>query len=188
MTNDYQADPTLKRSFGWLIFLSILLIILGVIAVFAPVWASAFFTAVMGWLAVISGGVMIVNSFTSKPVRGFWLNLILGILYVIAGFYILSNIVAAVAILTLTFGILFIVEGIFTIVMGFTNQTGRSMSWLVVLNGIVTLLLGILVLNRWPNSALWLIGLYVGISLIFSGTSLLAAALVARKAVANAST
>lgn len=187
MTNDIQAEDSIKRSVGWLIFLSILLIVLGIFAVFAPVWASAFFTAIMGWLAVISGAVMIVNSFTSKPVRGFWLNLVLGILYVIAGFYILSNIVAAVAILTLTFGILFIVEGIFTIIMGFTNKTGRSMSWLVVLNGIVTLLLGILVLNQWPSSALWLIGLYVGISLIFSGTSLLAAALAARRTVSNAS-
>jgi uncharacterized membrane protein HdeD (DUF308 family) len=84
-------------------------------------------------------------------------------------------------VLTLAFGILFIVEGIFTIVMGFTNRSGRSMSWLVVLNGIITLILGILVLNSWPLSALWLIGLYVGISLLLSGISLLAAALAVKK-------
>jgi uncharacterized membrane protein HdeD (DUF308 family) len=76
---------------------------------------------------------------------------------------------------------LFIVEGIFTIIMGFTNRSGRSMSWLVVLNGIITLILGILVLKSWPFSALWLIGLYVGISLLLSGISLLAAALAVKK-------
>jgi uncharacterized membrane protein HdeD (DUF308 family) len=55
------------------------------------------------------------------------------------------------------------------------------MSWLVALNGIVTLILGIMVLTRFPSSAIWLIGLYVGISLLLSGISLLAAALVARR-------
>lgn len=55
------------------------------------------------------------------------------------------------------------------------------MSWLVALNGIVTLILGIMVLNRFPSSAIWLIGLYVGISLLLSGISLLAAALVPRR-------
>jgi len=65
--------------------------------------------------------------------------------------------------------------------MAFTQRAGRSMSWLVVLNGMVTMILGIMVLNRWPFSALWLIGLYVGISL-------LVAALAARKVIADAPT
>jgi uncharacterized membrane protein HdeD (DUF308 family) len=185
MAIDYQASPDDKRSLGWMIFLSILLMILGTLAIFSPIVASAFFTSVMGWFTLISGVVMIIGSFVSKPVRGFWLNLIVGIFYVIAGWYILSNLVAAVAVLTLTFGILFIVEGLFTIVIGFTQKAGRSASWLVVLNGVVTLILGILVLNSWPKSALWLIGLYVGISLLFSGISLLVAALVTRRVVSD---
>jgi uncharacterized membrane protein HdeD (DUF308 family) len=150
-----------------------------------PGIASAFFTAVLGWIALISGVVMIVQSFVSKPVRGFWLNLVIGILYVIAGIYILSNVLLSVAALTFALGILFIVEGIYTIIMGFTNRAGHRMSWLVVLNGVITLILGIMVLNQFPFSAIWLIGLYVGISLVFSGVSLLAAALAVRKTVAN---
>jgi uncharacterized membrane protein HdeD (DUF308 family) len=185
MANDYQALPEAKRALGWVIFLSILLMILGILAIFSPIVASAFFTSFMGWVTLISGVMMIIGSFVSKPVRGFWLNLIVGIFYVIAGFYILSNLIEAVVVLTLTFGILFIVEGIFTIVIGFTNKAGQSGSWLVILNGIVTLLLGILVLNNWPSSALWLIGLYVGISLLFSGISLFFAALVTRRVVSD---
>lgn len=161
--------------------------LLGIVAIIAPTIASAFFTAMMGWIALISGIVMIVQSFRSHPVRGFWLNLIVGIFYAIAGLYILFNLGAALLALTLAFGILFIVEGIFTIIMAFTQKVGRSMSWLVVLNGVVTLILGIMVLNRWPVSALWLIGLYVGISLLFSGISLLAAALATRKAIGETS-
>jgi uncharacterized membrane protein HdeD (DUF308 family) len=186
MTADLQpeVDIDVSKSTGWVIALSIGLIILGALAVLMPVIASAFFTSMMGWLALISGIVMIVQSFQSKPVRGFWLNLVVGILYAIAGVYILLNLGAAVLALTFAFGVLFVVEGIFTIIMAFTNRAGHRMSWLVALNGVVTLILGIMVLNQFPSSALWLIGLYVGISLLMSGVSLLAAALAARKAIA----
>jgi uncharacterized membrane protein HdeD (DUF308 family) len=184
---DLPPEVDIKKATGWIIALSIVLIILGILAILLPGLASAFFTLVMGWIALISGVVMIVQSFVSKPVRGFWLNLVVGILYVIAGIYILANLGAAILGLTLAFGILFIVEGIYTIIMGFTNRAGHRMSWLVVLNGVITLILGIMVLNRFPFSAIWLIGLYVGISLLMSGASLLAAALATRRAVAVSS-
>lgn len=182
MTTDFVPAEDLKKATSWVIFLSIALIVLGILAIISPMIASAFFTAMMGWISLISGIVMVVESFRSHPVRGFWLNLIVGVFYALAGLYILRNLGAALLALTLAFGVLFIVEGIFTIIMGFTQKAGRSMSWLVVLNGVVTLILGIMVINRWPVSALWLIGLYVGISLLLSGISLLAAALATRKA------
>lgn len=182
---ELQSEVNVKRSIGWIIALSIGLILLGILSILLPTIASAFFTAVLGWIAIISGAVMIVQAFQSRPVRGFWLNLIVGIFYVIAGIYVQFNLIAAVAAFTLAFGVLFVVEGIFTIIMAFTNRAGHRMSWLVALNGIVTLILGIMILNRWPASSLWLIGLYVGISLLFSGVSLLAAALAARRTVAT---
>jgi uncharacterized membrane protein HdeD (DUF308 family) len=181
MTADFQPDINVRKATGWIIALSIALIILGILAILLPSIASAFFTVVIGWIAIVSGITMIVQSFQSRPVRGFWLNLIVGIFYIIAGIYILSNIAASLLALTFGFGILFIVEGIFTIIMAFTNRAGHRMSWLVALNGIVTLILGIMVINRWPFSALWLIGLYMGISLLMSGISLLSAALAARR-------
>lgn len=187
MSFDVQPDLSIRKSTTWVVVLSISLIILGILAILMPGIASAFFTSVIGWITLISGIVMIIESFQSKPVRGFWLNLIVGIFYVIAGIYILFNVAAAVVALTFAFGILFIVEGIFTIIMAFTNRAGHRMSWLVALNGIVTLILGIMVLNQFPFSAIWLIGLYVGISLLMSGISLLAAALTVRRAVANSS-
>lgn len=168
-----------------MIVLSIALIILGAIAILAPGLASAFFTSVIGWITLISGVVMIAESFQSKPLRGFWLNLIIGICYVTAGIYILLNVGAAVLALTFAFGILFIVEGIYTIIMAFIHRSGHRMSWLVALNGVITLILGIMVLNQFPFSAIWLIGLYVGISLLMTGVSLLAAALSARRTIAN---
>lgn len=175
-------DVDLRKSTNWIIALSIALIVLGILAILLPGIASAFFTSMIGWITLISGGVMIVQSFQSRPVRGFWLNLVTGVLYAIAGIYILFNLRDAVLALTFAFGILFIVEGIYTTIMAFVNRSGHRMSWLVALNGIITLILGIMVLNRFPNSAIWLIGLYAGISLLMTGSSLLTAALVARRA------
>ncbi len=181
MNSDTELQAEIKKSTGWLIAGSILLILLGIAAIIMPGLASATFTMVMGWILLIGGIVRIVKSFQSKPVRGFWLNLIIGILYVIAGLYVLFNPLMATAVLTLTLGILFIVEGIFSIIMSFQARPGGEFSWLVLLDGIITLILGILVWNNFPYSAIWLIGLYVGISLLFSGISLLMIALSARK-------
>jgi len=181
MTADPRNIAEVKQSIGWIIALSIGLMVLGVVALVAPVFASAFFTSTMGWIAILSGLIMVVQSFRSQPVRGFWLNLILGILYVVAGGYVLANVGGAMVALTLAFGWLFIVEGIYTIVLGVMNRAGQGSRWLVVLNGVVTLVLGILVINNWPANALWLIGLYVGVSLLMSGASLLAASLAVRQ-------
>ncbi|MBF2046759.1 MAG: HdeD family acid-resistance protein [Elainella sp. C42_A2020_010] len=185
MYADLPSYIDVRKSTGWIIALSIALIILGILAISSPVIASAFFTALIGWITLIGGVIRIIQAFKARPLRGFWWSLVVGIFYVIAGIYILSNIAAAVVALTFAFGILFIVEGIFTIIMAFTNRTGRGMSWLVALSGIVTLILGIMVLNRFPFSALWLIGLYVGISLLFNGIAFLFAALAARRAAAE---
>lgn len=185
MTSHLLAPDDIKKATNWVISLSIILILLGALAIFSPMFSAAFFALAIGWIALISGIAMVIQSFSSQPVRGFWLTLIVGIFYGLAGLFILFNILKAAAVLTLSLGILFIAEGITTIVMAFVNRVGQSMSWLVVLNGIVTLILGILVINGWPSSTNWFIGLYVGISILFSGISLLAAALAARKAIRN---
>lgn len=187
MTPDFQLDVNIRKSTGWVIALSIALIVLGILAILLPGIASAFFTSVIGWITLISGGVMIAQAFQSRALRGFWLSLLVGIFYVIAGLYILFNLGAAVLALTFAFGVLFIVEGVYTIIMAFTNRAGHRMSWLVALNGIVTLILGIMVLNRFPFSAIWLIGLCVGLSLLMSGVTLLVAALAVRRTADSAS-
>lgn len=185
MTANLMPPIEIKKATNWIIALSIVLILLGALAIFSPLFASAFFVVMLGWIALFTGIAMIVQSFRAQPVRGFWMTLIVGIFYSIAGLFIIFNTLKSIALLTLSFGILFIAEGITTIVLGFTNRVGQSMSWLVVLNGIITLILGILVINGWPSTALWFIGLYVGISILFSGISLLAAALAARKVIAD---
>jgi len=183
LTPDLREE--VRNNAGWMIVLSILLIILGAVLVFAPAYGTLFSVLILGWILLISGVVRIVKAFKSRGVRGFWLNLLVGILYLLAGIITLANPIGAALSLTLVIGILFLAEGVYDIIMAFKVKPGGGLSWLVLLDGIITLILGILVLNSWPFSALWLIGLYVGISIIFSGATLLAISLAARKAVAE---
>ncbi|MFQ4135093.1 HdeD family acid-resistance protein [Nodosilinea sp. PGN35] len=179
-----ETSTEIKAATAWVMTLSIGLIVLGTLSILLPRIAAAFFTSVIGWIALIGGLLQVVQAFQSRAVKALWLSLVVGVFYGAAGLYILFNLDRAIAGLTLAFGLLFIAEGIFTIIMAFTYRAGGTMSWFVAINGIITLILGILVINRWPFSSPWLIGLYVGTSLLFSGASLLGAALAARKEVA----
>lgn len=179
-TPDPVTTAEVHKATGWLIALSILLILLGIFAIAMPTVASVTFTLVVGWILLTSGIVRVIQSFRSKPVRGFWLNLAVGIFYAIAGIYILLNPLLSTASLTLALGILFIAEGVYTLIQAFVGRSGGNHFWWLVLDGIVTLILGIMVINRWPLSALWLIGFYVGFSILLSGVSLLAVALGTR--------
>ncbi|MBE9155413.1 DUF308 domain-containing protein [Nodosilinea sp. LEGE 06152] len=166
---------------GLVIALSVGLIFLGVLAILMPAVASVAFTSAIGWIALVGGVFQVVQSSQSRAFKGQGLSLGVGILYAIAGLYILFNPDKATALLALALGLLFMAEGVLTIAMAFSHRAGGSMSWFVAINGIVTLILGILAINRWPFNALWLIGLYMGISLLLSGSSLLGAALALRK-------
>lgn len=174
-------NPETKKATGWLIALSILMILTGIVAIALPGISSVTFTLMLGWLLLFSGIVQIVKALRSRPIRGFWLSLIVGILYVIAGLTVVFNPVPAVLALTWLFGFMLIFEGVITIVAAFVNKAGRHLSWIVALDGIITLILGILVLSQWPTSAIWLIGLYIGISILISGISLLVVALSTRR-------
>ena len=184
MTMEPPSGTEIKAATGWVIALSLGLMLLGIVAILVPHIALAFLTSGLGWLVLISGILQVIQSFQAGPVRGTCLSRGVGALYAIAGLYILINPVKSAAVFAFALGLLLIVEGVFTIAMAFGYRAGRSLSWFVAINGIVTLTLGIFVINGWPFRALWLIGMYMGISLLLSGASLLSAALAARKELA----
>ncbi|MGB3135931.1 MAG: DUF308 domain-containing protein, partial [Nodosilinea sp.] len=100
MVKNFISSKDIKKSASWVISLSIALIILGIVAIIAPAIASAFFTAMMGWIALLSGILMMIQSFQSHSVRGLWLSLVVGLLYAISGLYVLFNLGAALLALT----------------------------------------------------------------------------------------
>jgi uncharacterized membrane protein HdeD (DUF308 family) len=124
-------------------------------------------------LLVLSGGVLLLDTFGFwwKKWSGFFLHLIVSLLYLGVGFSLLMYPVEASVSLTLFLGIFYILAGVLRIGFAATLKTPRwGWAWF---NGIVTLILGVLILSNWPASGLFIIGLFVGIDLLFAGWTFL---------------
>jgi uncharacterized membrane protein HdeD (DUF308 family) len=150
------------------------------------VFATLVTVVFIGWLLLIGGILSAVHAFWRKQWRGFFLDLATGILYVVAGLMIIGNPGAAALTLTLLIAMLLLVGGIFRIVVALSGHFEHR-GW-VLLNGIITAALGILIWRQWPLSGLWVIGLFVGIEMIFYGWSLVMLSLIAKGAVVPAKT
>jgi uncharacterized membrane protein HdeD (DUF308 family) len=160
----------LKKKWGWFVGLGILLVILGTLAV-----GSAFITTLatvlfIGSLMMVAGLAQIVSSFSVKAWGGFFIDLLSGVLYAVAGFLVMQHPLAASATLTLLIALMLIFGGIFRIVLSLMVRF-PNWGWML-LHGVITLALGISIWNKWPADALWVIGLFVGIDMLFNGWSL----------------
>jgi uncharacterized membrane protein HdeD (DUF308 family) len=161
----------LKGKSGWILALGIVEILLGTIAVGVPVFMTVATVEIFGWLLLIGGVLSAVHAFWRKQWRGFFFDLVIGILYAVAGFMMIANPAQAAMTLTLLIAMFLLMSGIFRIVVALTGHL-QHWGW-VLLNGVITAGLGILIWRQWPLSGLWVIGLFIGIDMIFYGWSLI---------------
>jgi len=168
----------LRRSWGWYLVLGIALVALGAIAIgsaFLMTIASVFF---FGWILLIGGVMEVVHAFWHKRWAGFFLDLLTGILYVVAGWMMITNPQESALLLTLLIAMFLVFQGVFRIVAALAVRYPHW-GW-VLLDGVVSLLLGVLIWRRWPVSGLWVIGLFVGIEMLLNGWSLVMLGLTGR--------
>lgn len=161
----------------------VLLIILGTAAVASPFLAAVAVNAAIAWLIVLAGVVHLALAFHAHRAGSLIWKLLVGLAYVCFGGYLIVHPVAGVASLTLLLASLFLVEGILDVVLFFQMRAMQGSSW-VLLDGIVTLLLGLMIYMQWPSSSAWAIGTLVGVSLIISGVTRVMLSLGLRKAAA----
>jgi uncharacterized membrane protein HdeD (DUF308 family) len=128
-----------------------------------------------GWLLLIGAGIEIVQTIMAGRETGMFQHLAAAVLFGVVGFLIVWRPVASAEILTLLMGAFFLVSGLFQIVAPVMSAL-PDWGW-HTLNGIITVLLGFLVLAQWPVSGLWVIGMFVGIDLFFYGIAWIAVAL-----------
>jgi uncharacterized membrane protein HdeD (DUF308 family) len=151
----------------WFLALGIAMVVLGTIAIGSAPIATEAATWLFGFLLLAGGIAEIISAFWAGRWSGTIVHLLIGVLYVVVGLLITDNPVNAAVQLTLILAIFFIISGVFRIVFALAERfTGWG--W-VLLNGVVTLFLGMLVYKQWPVAGLWVIGLFVGIELIFNG-------------------
>jgi len=171
----------------WFIVEGVVLSVLGVGAIIVPSIAGVVTTLFLGWLFVIAGVVGLIATFNARQAPGFVWALLSALLAMIAGGLLLWNPLRGLVTLSYVLVAYFIIDGIFMIFLALAHRrelTGRW-EWLLV-NGAVDLILAGIVISGMPRTLVWVLGMLVGIDLLFGGASLIAIALGARKQQADA--
>jgi len=152
---------------GWFLFMGAALIILGTIAIGGAEIMTMVSVIFLGWLLIFAGLFEVVHGFARRAWGGFFINLMGGLLYAVTGLLMVSHPGIAAITLTLMIAMLLIVAGTFRIFVAFSTPIHHR-GWLI-LNGVISLFLGISIMSSWPVSGLWIIGLFIGIDMIFDG-------------------
>ncbi len=169
---EHETDEQVVSS-GWTTTIAVLMILLGIMAIAFPFFATVASTLVFGWIFIFAGISQIVYAFQSRGAGKVVWKLILGLLYLIAGIFVMANPLEGVLAFTLVLGITIFVQGIIQVSMSFQmRRISLNWAWMLV-SGIIGIIFGIFIWSNFPFSAAWLIGLLIGTNLLFDGVWML---------------
>jgi len=178
-----QLSGAVRRH--WVLFLSegIALVILGLLALMTPTIASFAATVFFGWILLLSGIVGLVTTFRARQAPGFGWSLLSALVGIVAGALLLGWPLQGTFSLTAVLIAFLLVEGGVTIMYALEHRSALSGRWSWMLaSGILDVLLGVLLFAGLPGTALWALGLLVGLNMLFGGWALILIALHARPA------
>jgi uncharacterized membrane protein HdeD (DUF308 family) len=178
---DPQTRQELLTSSTWSITVGIILIVLGIGAIALPLLSTLAATLIFGGLLAAWGVFQIIFAFQTRKTGAFALKLITGILVLLGGLFVLFFPVPGVLTLTLVLGITIFVKGVLQVIYAFQMRPSASWGWMLF-SGIVGIILGILIWSQWPYSAMWLIGLWIGIKFLIDGLAIIFLSLSMRHA------
>lgn len=165
-----MTDATNPKSPGWTMFQGILLIVLGALAIAFPLLGTIVVEQLFAALLLIAGGYALAaslgrkeSSIASRVVSGLW-----AVLTLVTGLLLIFQVGAGILTLTILLAAYFAAQGVVTVVAAF-KFSGTSTMWFMLLSGIVSFILAWMIFSGFPGSAAWLLGLLVGINLIFTG-------------------
>jgi uncharacterized membrane protein HdeD (DUF308 family) len=176
-----SMDQLLGRSGGWLFALGLAFIVLGAIAIVEPLVAGLALALLVGWLLVFGGVAHAIAAFSGGGASRVAWQAVLAFIYIVGGVYFIMNPVIGLGSLTLFLAAILVAEAVVELVAYFQTRTEGASTWGLV-NGLVTLLLGIMIWSRWPSSSVWAIGTLVGVNLLMTGFSRLMAGSALRAA------
>jgi uncharacterized membrane protein HdeD (DUF308 family) len=157
------------------------LLILGLIAVAVPALATLAATILFGWLFMVSGIIGLFTTFWMRGVPGFWWSLASAVLAILAAIWLLAQPIAGPLTLTVVLIAFFWIEGMASIMFSIDHRRELSGQWgWMLVSGLVDLVLAVLIAVGLPSTAVWALGLLVGINMVFGGVALIAMALHAR--------
>ena len=176
---DPAVREGLARSWKTLMTIGVIAIVIGCIAILVPAVAAVGTAIFIGWILVLAGGFLFAAAFSAHSVGSLILRLIWAVLTFVVGLWLILEPHNGTLTLTFVLGVYFLFMGLTRLAVAFAAR-GQEDAGLVGLSGAGGLLIGILVLAKFPSSADWAIGLLVGIDLIFAGWTLTSVALVGK--------
>ena len=160
---------------------AVLMVVGGAVAILFPVFASAAFVRLLGWILIASGIIQALSLISARNHPSFWLALISSVLAVVVGYLMLRNTVETMLVISILLIVFFMVEGIAKIVFALTIRPHQGWFW-VLASGILAIVLAVILWNSMPVTAGWLIGLLLGVNLITEGMALAGLVWTAKKA------
>ena len=177
---NYEECLRLHDCWLWFLILGIAVMIAGAAAIGYSFIATLTTVLIFGILLIGGGVIQVVNAFLARSWQGFFLHALLGVLHIIIGGLMVERPLRAAEVLTIMLAVAFLISGVARLIYGAVNSSsGRGF---ILINGFVTLVLGIMIWQQWPESSLWVIGLFIGIDLIFAGWSWVMLGLVVKSA------
>ena len=162
----------MRETKAWFLGAGSILILLGVAAISVPLAASVAIEVLIGWIFLMSGVVTIVHSFRALSPGKCILRLLNGIFYLAIGIIFLGYPIQGVLTLTLLLAILFLFEGVIKIAVAVQLRPKPNWGWMLA-SGLAALILAAMIFSGYPGSAAWILGLLVGLNLIFSGWTMI---------------
>jgi uncharacterized membrane protein HdeD (DUF308 family) len=160
-----------KRHSLWYLVQSALMILGGILALFYPILSSFAVVLFLGWVLIISGVVQGISLIGAQNVPHFWLQLVSVVLSVIVGVLFLRHPGEGLLTLTLLLIVFFMVEGMSKIIFALTIRPFPNWGWVLV-SGVIGILLSFYLWASLPVTAIWLLGVLLGIQLICEGVAL----------------
>ena len=163
-----NGSGSVKRFNGLSIAAAILMVVVGILAIALPLAAGMGISIFVSWLIFFTGFAHLVYAFAARGVGGFLWRLLLGIVYIAGGLYLAFHPGISLLSLTLILAIILYAEGFMQILAYFSLRAVPGSRWILI-DGIITLLLGLMIGFNWPSASAWAIGTLVGVNFLFSG-------------------
>jgi uncharacterized membrane protein HdeD (DUF308 family) len=179
------AKQTVADNWGWFLTLGIVLVVAGIAAIMFPLVSTIAAKIALGWIFLAAGVVMIIHAFSIQKWGGFLMELLLGVLYLFAGGWLAFFPFTGIVTLTILLAALFLAEGVLEVIMGFRVRPHEGWGWLVF-SGLIAVAVGLLIAAELPSSAVWAIGLLVGVNLLSTGISFIVLAFAGKRGTAPA--
>ncbi len=172
MSAEAADSEPVHPSRRWIVASGILSVLVGLLALVAPVFFSQIFTQVVGAFLVVSGVAGLVVGIFGKHNSHRFFSLVTGLIRLGAGWMLFFNTASGLEALTVVLATVFILEGILCSVAAFGLRNNPAWIW-ILLNAIAAFLLGGMIYAGWPDDSAWTVGLLYGLQALVAGAALL---------------